>query len=173
MNSRLQQRIQADTDIHDHLVTLFVCAYAVSPEPVLEIGVGKGQSTLALLTGAALRGGHVVSLDITDQAEARALIASENLNPFWTFHVADSRTWQLEGPAPKWGLVFIDSSHTFSDTLVEISRFAPQTNLVLLHDTLSHPDVERAARQWTSSEVGWTYLTAHHNNGLGVLARRR
>jgi len=112
--------------------------------------------------------GHLTSLDLKDpirfpDADFRSIINR------WTFIKGDSRKVEVDG---EFGLTMIDSGHTYELTTIELSKFAPRSKIILLHDT-DMPDVSRAIEDYLSTTVGerWTYENHGWCNGLGIMRR--
>jgi len=60
-----------DTDICEHLAMLYMISVEFNLKNALELGVGTGESTVALLEAAAKIGGHVWSIDVDPCLEAK------------------------------------------------------------------------------------------------------
>src|SRR5678810_372588 len=82
---RYQLACATQSDIQHHLGLLFSLAHG----NVLELGTRGGVSTVALLAGVELRGGHVWSVDIEDCSGVLPP------HPQWTFVQGDSRDTAL------------------------------------------------------------------------------
>lgn len=95
---------------------------------VVEFGVKRGASSSALLLGCD----HVVSYDIVETAEARALAKAAGSR--WEYRIQDSR----EAPIQPCDLLFIDSLHTFGQCDAELRRHADAVGRWLVfHDTVT------------------------------------
>jgi len=120
------------TDIRDQLPALFERACRYDRVQVTEFGVRTGESTSAFLAAAEATGGHVHSFDIAGP-QVPAWWAGSGL---WTFTYGSSLD-----PAtvvPECDVLFLDTSHAFDDTVMELARLVPSVapgGLVLCHDT--------------------------------------
>jgi len=164
------------SDVSEHLTTLYFLVYEFGLEQIVELGVGRGNSTITLLEAVASRGrGHVDSVDTDECLEAVARVKSCGLDSFWTFHRADDlqfgRTWNRSID-----LLFIDTVHIYRQALAELGLFGEYVRkevFICLHDTVSYPGVSRAVKEYLHSRPRafnvWLYLNC---NGLTVLRRR-
>ena len=162
---RYQLACATQSDIQHHLGLLFSLARG----NVLELGTRGGVSTVALLAGVELHGGHVWSVDIED---CSGVLPS---HPQWTFLQGDSRDPGLVGKNVKveYSLILIDTEHTLEMATAELalwgSRLAPGGS-ICMHDIETFPGVRRAAREF-AERVGWpiTYVLPCH--GMAVIER--
>jgi Methyltransferase domain len=129
------------SDIQDQLPALFERACRYERVRVTEFGVRTGESTAAFLAAAERTGGHVHSFDI-DEPRVPPWWPASGL---WTF----TRGSSLDVEAPPCDVLFLDTSHTYDDTLAELRRLVPLVvpgGLVLCHDTkLAKPPFEPLA----------------------------
>ena len=135
-------RVRAPGDM-EHITRLH--AVALRYRRILELGVRSGMSTAAFLAAAQASGGHVCSIDI----EPPRVPASWQDSGLWTFTLGDDMTVPL--PPGPFGLLFIDTSHSFEHTAAELDRFAPLVEpggRILLHDTACFPGVRAALESW-------------------------
>ena len=108
------------SDISEHLPLLK--EYAKDKE-VLELGVRSGESTRSFLESAA----HVTSLDRDD-------CSGVSSSKKWLFIKGDSLLARIDG---QYGIIFIDTSHRFRDTLLELRKYSPMLargGAIILHD---------------------------------------
>lgn len=140
------------SDIYLHLPTLCRVVVSLDAKQVIELGVGgSGNSTLALLAGVSVTDGQVWSCDINGSIVPEYLHADDR----WTFAEGDSL--KLLGVAPKSAdVLFIDSEHTYEQTLGELRAYVPRVRrggVVLLHDTGGHqPGVRRALDEFCAAQ---------------------
>ena len=165
---RYQLACATQSDIQHHLGLLLSLAHG----NVLELGTRGGVSTVALLAGVELRGGHVWSVDIED--------CSGVLPPHeqWTFTQGDSRAADEHmrhhiGEEVRFDLVLIDTEHVYEITQTELARWGMYLNpggSICLHDIVTFPGVRRAAREF-AERMGWpiTYVLPCH--GMAVIER--
>jgi predicted O-methyltransferase YrrM len=143
----LERRLHAPSDIQDYLPFLHHEAKALGSRahrPVLvELGVRSGNSTCAFLS--ALEGTGRGSLWSVDIEEPQVPAGWHDLG-WWNLLVADDVSVQAQAWLPgEVDLLFIDTSHGYEHTMIELNLYAPRmrpNGLVLLHDTQwEYPDV--------------------------------
>lgn len=118
-------RCQQDSDISLHLPFLYDSARGGT---VIELGVREGNSTAAFLAAGA----EVWSVD-TQYAQVPR---EWHGNPRWHFLQGDDLDPGILAALPaEADVVFIDTAHTYGQTLAELRAYAPRAPLVLLHDT--------------------------------------
>ena len=132
-----------------HLCLLHVLA-TQSPGPIVECGVSRGYSTMALLSGAVVKRTNMFSYDIDPRCErwARERIGPEGMKHLelvggWTFKVAKSWEAAASWPDESIGLVFIDTSHMRDDTVRELDAFLPKlmpSGILCGHDYYVHDE---------------------------------
>jgi len=123
------------SDAQEQMPLLRDAARRYTRPVVAELGTRTGESTSALLAGAAASGGHVWSVDcgpvtVPDWWQDTGL---------WSFLAADD----MSDEAAKWlpeelDVLFIDTSHLYDHTLAELRKYVPRVRpggLVLCHDT--------------------------------------
>lgn len=129
----------SQTDISDHLLTLFVEALAVRPELIVELGVRGGESTYVLERVAEHFGSKLVSVDTEDCSKVSAY-------KHWFFVKSDDVEFAANFPAwcaehtinPAVDVLFIDTSHELEHTRREIASWFPflsDRSKVFFHDT--------------------------------------
>lgn len=128
-----------ESDISDHLLTLFVESLEVNPQLIVELGVRGGESTFVFERVAKLSGAKLVSVDIKDCVNACQL-------PGWFFIKEDDirfakkfKEWcGNRGINGSIDILFIDTSHLFEHTLQEINNWLPYLSekaRVFFHDS--------------------------------------
>lgn len=153
------------TDMVEHHPTLQLLTF-ISAGPVLELGVRAGDTTLVLLEAAG--GQWVTGVDIDPCLEAHQRVREAGYADRWRFVQGDS----LEAVVPRsgWGLVFIDTSHTYEQTAAELARFSGK--FIALHDSEEAED--SWVRQAIDEHVAATGLREfrwRNSYGLSVLTR--
>ena len=135
----VRDRVLKDTDISDHLPDLFAAALAARPKLIVELGVRGGESAFVFERISKLYGSHWVSVDIEDCSRISSY-------PNWYFVQSDDIQFSKQFPGfcresgfePSIDLLFIDTSHLYEHTVLEISHWfpflAPECH-VLFHDT--------------------------------------
>lgn len=184
MNLRDEYRTRRDTDsdINQHLAAL-LSAVIDSPctaPTVLELGTRSGNSTAAFLHALQVRqAGSLVSVDI-DEAD----VPGDWFElPYWRFVQGSDTDSRIIAQLPKQvDVLFIDTSHTYEHTLVELTVYMPRVKpggVALFHDTEIVSDVCHVARAldeycrdagelWHPGyELAWT--NDPKNNGLGTI----
>lgn len=130
------QRQAVWSDIADHLTHLY-CLALTRPH-IIELGTRGGYSTSAFLAAAAMQNpaGHVWSVDI-----APADVPPDwQESPLWSFAQCDDLSAQAQAFLPQQcHMLFIDTSHTFEQTLAELRLYAPRVHraggVIACHDT--------------------------------------
>lgn len=175
-----QRRCMTKGDISDHLPTLYEFASAGDCQ-VIELGVRRGDSTMAFLAAVTHHGGHVWSCDINAPRYVEAW--KVNAGGRWEFVWGDDL--ERVGDAPDGAdIVFIDTSHTYEQTKAELAAYAPKLRpggVFLLHDTELHTPADspasdppfpvRVAVEEFAAAAGWHLELISGCNGLGVLHR--
>jgi predicted O-methyltransferase YrrM len=168
-----QARCWLPSDIKDHLPRLHEEA-SIGDAVVVELGVRSGNSTAALLAAVEIHGGHVWSVDL-----GRPSVPWHG-HPQWTFLMGDDIA--LADELPDCDVLFIDTSHHYTHTLIELETFNPKVRpggVILLHDTeLERPDgapetdpafpVRAAVDKYCESR-GYTPEYVEGCYGLGVI----
>jgi predicted O-methyltransferase YrrM len=137
-------RIGKNSDIHDHLGTLYYEALIARPRLIVELGTRGGLSTRALLAAARETNAHLLSIDIED---CSAIDLPPGLRERWTFIRADDVEFagtpfsafckQRDLPAVA-NVIFIDTSHEYQHTKAELAAWVPRLardGVMLFHDT--------------------------------------
>lgn len=165
------QRCNEKSVINEHLPTLRKLASEANE--VVEFGVDKANSTIALLAG---RPKVMRCFDIGDSERGREAGALAE-GTQWSFQVIDD----LKISPQSCDLLFIDSHHTASHLIRELDLHAPACRRrIVLHDTESFGDVGEDGRSGLRDGVRWFlqkhpewHCMAHYPNcsGLTVLSR--
>ena len=148
-------------DIQEHLDFLTRICLDLEVERVLELGVRTGNSTRAFLRAIPILNAKLISVDIEDCSK----VANSD---HWEFHQMNSLEYELKEPVD---ILFIDTSHTYTQTSKELVRFAPMTKkAIILHDTISCPPVLNAIKEFLRNpDKEYEFENKENNNGLGVL----
>ena len=133
-------------DTRCHLPILYAIARSVCwphpghkqpthPPRMMEIGVRHGVATLALLQACKETGGHLTSLEISDEfaTVARERIEAAGLSDYWTLVMGNSND-HYSGPLD---LLWIDGDHSYEQCKRDVENHAPQVRsggYVLMHD---------------------------------------
>jgi predicted O-methyltransferase YrrM len=166
LSHALQGRAR-QSDISDHLGTLFFFATNARPQLIVELGTRGGESTCALLAAAEESSAAVLSIDM-DECGGLDLPYRER----WTFVRGDDVEFGRDrfpewcgqnGRDPVIDVLFIDTSHEYEHSKAEIEAWFPHLApgaVVIFHDT----NMGRGAyaRMDGSTGFGW-------NNDRGVI----
>lgn len=168
--NELERLATSPTNIHEHVTLLRFLTTEFRLSPVLELGVGPGESTVAHCLAARDIGGRVVSVDLRDAFGVRARIGALGLSDVWTFHEMDDLDLPWDEPI---GHLFIDTSHEYEHTRLELEKFEPLVRpggFITLHDTEMAP-VQRAVDEHFAGRDDVRPYRFFHNHGLTVLRR--
>ncbi|MCK5686522.1 class I SAM-dependent methyltransferase [bacterium] len=127
------------TDINDHLKTIFYESITHRPESIVELGTRGGASTFVYERVAKMCGSTLLSVDIDD---CSSVCNWED----WKFVKSDDIKFAAEYPEfckknklkEKIDLLFIDTSHEYEHTKLEIKHWFPflaDNAKVIFHDT--------------------------------------
>lgn len=133
------ERSLQNTDISDHLPTLFVESLSLGNGLIVELGIRGGESTFVLERVAKLTRSQLISVDIADCSNVSSA-------PDWIFVQQDDiafgqqfKAWcEGRGIEPTIHTLFIDTSHEYEHTLREIKVWFPylaDRSKVFFHDT--------------------------------------
>lgn len=167
------QYITKKSDISDHLTTLYFLTVENSLRRTLELGVREGKSTIALAEGVSKIGGHLWSMDILECNLAKTRIVEYGLEDYWTFLQGDDKilagSWKQ-----KIDHLFIDTSHTFDNTLKELilfEKFLVPGGYITLHDTKSLEILKAISEFLEQSESIFRFYNYFNCNGFGILKK--
>ena len=159
-SSQLQEildRAAKRSDISDHLTTLFWEAMAGPSGLMVELGVRGGESTFVLERVARLKGGlPLVSIDIEDCSDVSDydhwfFVRTDDVKFAGEF---DSWT-RARGLSSRINLLFIDTSHLFDHTVLELKHWVPllaEGGRLVFHDTNQRRLYHRRDGSWG---IGW------------------
>lgn len=153
--------------------------FGITPEYALEFGVEGGYSTAAL----AEHFGHVTAVDhflgdvhsgMKDDPSGLERATRENLKQWPNIEVVteDCFAWMNSGKArDRYGLAHIDIIHQYDETFAAALWACQRCDVVILHDTVSFPDVARACED-VAAETGRVFYGWPLNHGLGILVKQ-
>lgn len=170
-NSTLEFNMTQPTDIHEHLQTLYFLTVELNLKNILELGTRTGESTIAFLLAAKEIDGKVTSVDIDSCVEAKQRIEKLNLKHYWKFLQTDDLDLNWNETIDH---LFIDTSHTYEQTIAELKKFEPlvrKGGLISLHDIISCPPVLQAVVDYLADNNHLRFYKFFHNNGLGILRK--
>lgn len=166
-----------------HLPTIYALAKQ-SIGPIVELGVGRGWSTAALLAGAVETGRKLYSYDWNGGARGVALRSmglSEKVGfaTSWEFKVSDSSKAAANWAPESVGLWFLDTTHTYAKTKHELEAWWPKmlpNGIMCGHDYLLHErwgsqaGVKTAVDEFAKNHADRVRLqTMLHDDGFFVL----
>jgi cephalosporin hydroxylase len=162
--NEINAHAKKQSDISDHLITLFVEAAALRPSMIVELGVRSGESTVALSRVADLFGSHLISVDLEDcsracSSEHQVFVKTDDV----TFAKEFTGWCDRRNCASSIDVLFIDTSHELDHTVAEIQSWFPLLSphcKVIFHDTNMGTVYIRRNR---TTGVGWA-------NNRGVIA---
>lgn len=150
------KKSERNSDIKDHLVRIFREALSARPKLIVELGVRGGESTFVFERAARLIDARLISLDLKDRTK---IISWDK----WLFVKGDDiefagqfvRYCREHNIQPSIDVLFIDTSHFYEHTKLEIQHWFPllsDTAKVMFHDT----NLRRMYRRRDGSlVVGW------------------
>ena len=159
------------TDINEHLMTIYLLTERFSLTSILELGVRTGESTISLLSAAKEIGGTVTSIDIVDCPTAKSRVKSLGFSKWWSFIEANDLQVEWNQPIDH---LFIDTSHTYEQTLKELQKYEPLVNpggFITLHDIVSVPDILHAVNDYLATRSYLRLYKYFNNNGLAVISK--
>lgn len=116
------------SDIHPHIPELY--RLAMNSTRLLELGVGDGVSTAALMCACYETGRRLFSVDSDDkEAGTRLYLRSLGLDDsLWTFIKGDvtgtGPVWKVRRSGP-FDFIRVDTSHTFEGTTQRLAEYYP------------------------------------------------
>ena len=166
---------------------LYENAINLKAKTILELGVGEGFSTIALLAAVKETDGMVWSIDKRNWASGITRIQN---TPFidaqkWHLIISDDIMY-----AKRWNLtvdiLYVDTSHQYEHTLNELELYSPYVRkggAVLLHDTLLTGEwdgaparVKDAVEAFLLTNQKWKFNELLPNDeghcGLGILLEK-
>lgn len=162
-----RQRCEADTDINEHLPTLYELVLELNAQQVIELGVRWGDSTSAFLAALEQAGGKLWSCDIVEPLTPIKQFWGQY--PHWTFVLGNDQDVVDEAPDEA-DILFIDTSHKYGHTLWELEHYGPRVRsggYIILHDTTMEAVAE--AIGVFLQDRGWKYANTEACNGLGII----
>lgn len=174
LKDRFEELAGTPSDISFHLPTFVGVAEHLYAKHVIELGTRSGVSTIAWLYALERTGGHLTSVDISPRPDIGEFA-------HWTFHQSDDLDPKLLSELAPADIVFIDTSHTYDQTLAELNVYqhlVRRGGVFLLHDTeVAHPDdapayptfpVKKAVEQFTT-ENGYRWVNEPRGFGLATI----
>lgn len=141
---------------------LFALVLLLKPTCILEIGVARGSSSRALLSGLEICGrGHLISIDfpflITNYANEIGMLVSQRLRKKWTLHIGPSQLIlpKILTTDTRFQLIIHDGAHSYhvqrNDLQQSLSTLDPDGVIVcddLNNDSFLEVGQERFKSMW-------------------------
>jgi|SRR3990167_284340 len=166
-----------DTDIKEHLMTIYSLAVVSKAKTILEIG--SGQSTFALTAAANENKGQFYSIDLTPASSSLRLFPEGGgvLDKEERYHPIESDSLDVIWHLPI-DFFFLDSGHTYDLTLAELKKYTPfvkKGGWIVCHDTgefnnEAFADCRRAMLDFLT-EVGWDFRTMNCQSGFSIIKK--
>lgn len=138
----------------------------VQPKTILELGVGgdSGISTSVFLAYVEKNGNYLQSIELNPLGMTGERY-KEHLGKIWRFKYDDSCTWLVQKIAEdyRYDMIFIDTSHTYEQTISEMKYASQITMNMLMDDALFEGNandkiqggVKRAIAEWIEDYKDW------------------
>jgi predicted O-methyltransferase YrrM len=167
-----------------HMPTLYMLANQWSEGAIVELGVNRGWSTVALYAGARAAGKTLISYDLNPKWEASLQTNLKLAAPptGWEFRVKDSVEAAkdfTDGSVSCW---FLDTSHTLLQTRKELAAWLPKIRpdgIMCGHDYLMDEfsptpyGVKQAVNEFAAVNTGRFHLQVlPHDCGFFILRPR-
>ncbi|MGH3038243.1 MAG: O-methyltransferase [Gaiellaceae bacterium] len=147
---------------------LFSLVSAQTDCEVLEVGAGRGHSTIWLAAGVRILGGRVVSLERDPEVAAdwRRNVADAGLEE-WTELIEGDALETLAGADEVFDVVFLDAKKDEYELYFELVRhLVDPGGLILADNVLSHEDVLGAYSRARQSDPTLVSVTVPLDSGL-------
>jgi GT2 family glycosyltransferase/predicted O-methyltransferase YrrM len=185
--SYLRERAQTPSDINEHLELLYRIVAETNAQKIVELGVRGGNSTCALVIGAAETGGHVTSVDHgkgaaysgeeptwDSLAQASVVINDKlDLSGYWMLVVRDDLEFAREYD-DEIDVLMIDTSHSYEQTRKELEAWGSKVvtgGFIVIHDTVSFPEQNKAIWEFMDEHQFSDYVEHKNCNGLGIIIK--
>lgn len=165
------------SDISEHLPTLYSLAVELKAKVVIELGVRTGESTIPFLEAMQVTEGHLWSVDVEACESAKKKMKDFGLDSRWTFTMLDDISYGMHvwDRSKKADIIFVDTSHEYRQTEMEINVFEPllrRGGLMIFHDTVSFPQgVLKPIQEFLAKHPGYQFENHKNCNGLGILKK--
>lgn len=138
-----------------HMPTLYLLAQNWNFGEIVELGVGRGWSTVSFLSAiSGVNGKKLKSFDIDPSRYSAVLQASgvgvQGLSDCWDFKVDDSMAAAQRFEDRSVSLLFVDTEHSYERTRYELETWLPKIHpdgIICGHDYYlhQHPDWAKAS----------------------------
>ena len=167
-----------DTDMNEHIMTLYQTAKGVSPKVIVELGAG--QSTYALAVAAIETGAKFYSIDISPLGDEHAVLRGFEEGkglldglPEYIAIQGDSievgKTW-----SKKTDFLLIDTDHTYERTKVELEIWPQYVRVggkIAMHDTVSQDvncGVKKALDEFLQNNKEYSVINYSDTKRIGL-----
>jgi predicted O-methyltransferase YrrM len=177
------QNLPEAVDMKDDMAILYMAVKTNKPAGILELGAGAGLSTRALALAAqeiSLESGSdpcmVVSVDIDNVRinDVKEKLKAEGLENQVAFVNEDSVSFVKRNCQKIVDFFFIDTDHTYKQTLAEIVLAAPMLSnkgYIFMHDT-RYIEVFDAIQTFLRQNCQYIYIDYATPAGLGLLMKK-
>ncbi len=135
----LKYSIIHDSDINQHLPTIYCHTLMSNPKLIMELGVRGGESTKALFGAAKITNGKLIGLDIDLSCiDIYKRLHAPDMVQFLCQNDIDFGIKNRDFYNQQVDVLFIDTSHEYIQTLKEITIYLPflnQNGIMLFHDS--------------------------------------
>lgn len=156
--------------IHEHLPTLKKICLEREAQTIVELGTWYGNSTRAFLEVCNVLNAQLISIDLDCCDEV--MPDDVKKNPHWSFYQGDDMEFNIDFPID---ILFIDSSHTYPHTLMELEKYSPwltSKGVILMHDVVTCPPVAQSIKEFLEKHpYEYSYELHTNNHGLGILRK--
>lgn len=151
---------------------------------VLELGVGNGSSTIALLATVEDTGGRLISVDIVDNpwfnVNTPEKVKEIGLEKYWEFIKMNDLDYAKQCEE-KFEVILVDTDHTYNQTYNEVNAFTPLMESygeMYFHDALHGEEgtfINKAVtdfmREQKAKRVNYIYTIFPTTCGMGKLIK--
>jgi len=138
LNSVKKLKFNKKNDISDHFENIFYETFLIKPELILELGVRSGESTGIFIQVCEMINSDLISIDLEDcsnviKSDKWKFIKYNSIN-----FLQEYDTWSKSNGYNIPDVIFIDTSHLYEETLVELelsSKLLKKDGAIMLHDT--------------------------------------
>jgi predicted O-methyltransferase YrrM len=191
--SNVVDRSKENTNVNKHLLRLYELVKTLPKDKVVvELGVNRGETTIALLAAVNDTGGHLYSNDVQNCNDLGENLEDyrdglQKYNPNWTFLLGDDLVIGKEWRMPI-DFLYIDTVHSYEQTIQELriwGKWLKPNAIIALHDTDPnnvHPNwngisyaeggVLKAIYEYMEENRGmFSFINYPECYGLGVLSK--
>lgn len=164
------ERTKVKTDINERLHDIYNITIESNAKQIIELGVRGAESTVSFLAALEQTNGKLWSCDINVPIENAIHLKSNNR---WTFVQGSDRDLVNQAPT-QCDILFIDTSHTYEDTLFELNSYHTKVKpggYIMLHDVEGPmcSGVVKALDEFMLTHPAFSLSVINGNNGLGII----